>query len=81
MAKTPNKQPNNDRKTPKEKGFLLINEETIPVLYYKDQFGATLKLRDMSGVLGTWLSVESGKVKQSPPALLRRLRAGNVVNL
>ena len=69
------------KKNPNEKGFLLLDDETIPVLYYKDQWGATLKLRPLRGVLGTWLSIESGKVKQSPPALLRRLRAGNIVNL
>lgn len=66
----------------KDKGYLLIDDLTIPVLYYKDDYGATLKLRPLHRqVLGKWLSVESGKIKHSPPALLSRLLKGDIVNL
>ena len=69
-------------KLPDKLGYLLIDDETIAVLYCKDRYGARLKIRPLArSVLGEYLKDESGKIKSANPALLRKLRAGEVVSV
>lgn len=63
-------------------GHLMINDETICVAYARSKYGVTLQIRPMRGaVLGLWLKDESEKIKSSPPKVLRKLRAGEIIHL
>jgi hypothetical protein len=70
-------------KQPTEAGYLLIDGETIGVLYAKGKWGTSLRLRPvMAGkVLGEWLKDESDEIKASKPGVMRRLRSGEVIHL